>query len=90
MKHNHPAEQSPEPETNPNIPATDKVYSRTYPTRPGKRAQKIVLVILSLVLAARGGQSRCSLRQYCGALGFDDYPDGGFGPWPDQADIAAA
>lgn len=52
MKHNHPAEQSPEPETNPNIPATDKVYSRTYPTRPGKRAQKIVLVFLSLVLAA--------------------------------------
>ena len=52
MKHNHPAEQSPEPETNPNIPTTDRVYSRSHPASPGKRAQKIVLVILSLVLAS--------------------------------------
>lgn len=52
MKHNHPAEQSPEPETNPNIPTTDRVYSRSHPASPGKRAQKIVLVILSLVLVA--------------------------------------
>jgi len=66
MKHQYPAVPSPEPENKPSCQSTDRVYCRTHPTRPAKRALKIVLILISLVLVvilALGGGMWVFLNQ---------------------------
>ncbi|MDD2457060.1 MAG: LCP family protein [Eubacteriales bacterium] len=52
MKNNRSSAPMIEPENKPVSQTTDRVYSRTHPASPGKRALKVGLILISLILVA--------------------------------------